>query len=44
MSSLDDPEVSRLRAPVALIGTRLLRPQLLVVDFAADTAEIEAQA
>jgi predicted aspartyl protease len=30
-------------APVALIGTRLLRPHLLMIDFAADTLEIETQ-
>ena len=28
--------------PVALIGTRLLRPHLLLVDFAAGTVEIES--
>lgn len=31
-------------APVALIGTRLLRPHLLMIDFGADTLEIETQA
>lgn len=31
-------------APVALIGTRLLRPHLLLVDFDTDTVEIETQA
>ncbi len=30
--------------PVAMIGTRLLRPHLLTIDFDADTVEIEAQA
>jgi predicted aspartyl protease len=31
-------------APAALIGTRLLRPHLLMIDFGADTLEIETQA
>jgi predicted aspartyl protease len=29
--------------PIALIGTRLLVPHLLLIDFAAATVEIEAQ-
>lgn len=29
--------------PVALIGTRLLAPHLLLIDFEAGTVEIEAQ-
>ena len=28
---------------VLLIGTRLLRPHLLLIDFASDTVEIETQ-
>ena len=30
-------------APIALLGTSLLRPHLLLVDFSADTLEIESQ-
>ena len=34
----------RTDAPVAMIGTRLLRPHLLFIDFGAETLEIETQA
>ena len=33
----------RREGPIALIGTRLLRPHLLPIDFDADTLEIETQ-
>lgn len=38
-----DGTSSREQDPVILIGTRLLSPHLLLVDFEAETVEIETQ-
>jgi predicted aspartyl protease len=41
--SPNKPVLRRDDDPVALIGTALLTPHLLLIDFAANTVEIEAQ-
>ena len=40
INDLRDPKRS---GPIALIGTALLKPHLLLIDFAKDTVEIETQ-
>lgn len=41
--SPNKPALRRDDEPVALIGTALLTPHLLLIDYAANTVEIEAQ-
>ena len=41
--SADPPQPRRDGDPIALVGTRLLAPNLLLIDFTAATVEIEAQ-
>jgi predicted aspartyl protease len=38
-----DPSPSATDEPIALIGTRLMTPHLLLIDFQAATVEIEEQ-
>jgi predicted aspartyl protease len=41
--SINADETIRADEPIALVGTRLLYPHILLIDFAAGTVEIEAQ-
>lgn len=41
--SMDPPPARQADEPVALVGTKLLWPHLLLIDFATGTIEIEAQ-
>lgn len=38
-----EPTIMREGDPVAIVGTRLLAPHLLLIDFGARTVEVEAQ-